>query len=100
MTANGVRPRVHVTTEGRGGTVHYEHAPTRFSMWWEFAGSEALAIIGIPTETHWEASTSLPLAQRLATLTFIGEQLVQQQTSGSGRFEIHEQTMTIYASRS
>lgn len=90
-------PKLHVSSEGRGGTVRFESQRTRFGMWWEFAGGNALAVIGIPSVADWESHTRLPLEQRAATLRFIGEQVVALQTSGSGSFCYDDQTMTIFA---
>ncbi len=89
--------RVQIVSEGRGGTVRFENEHTSFNMWWEFAGSSALAIIGLPSRQHWEAETKLPLEQRANTLRFIGEHIVKAQTSGRGSYCYDDQTMTIYS---
>lgn len=89
-------PRLHYMTEGRGGTIRFENDLTVFNLWWEYAMSPALILIGIPSEKHWEASTKLSLEQRADVLRFIGEQVVADRASGSGRFVYDDQIMTIY----
>lgn len=76
--------RLRYENQGRGGTVWYESQETRFGLWWEFAGGDALAIVEIPAEREWEKRTRLPLDRRLETLEFIGEQLVKDQTARGG----------------
>ena len=58
---------------------------------------EALVIVDIPTPEQWEARTKLPLAQRESTLTFIGEQIVEDKISGGGSFIIGHNVLTFYA---
>ena len=89
-------PQLHFFSEGRGGTIRFENNLTSFDMWWEFAGGNALALISIPSEQHWEAVTQLPREQRADILRFIGEQVVASQTSKGGSFIYDDQTMTIY----
>jgi hypothetical protein len=89
-------PRLYYTTQGRGGTIRFENNLTSFDMWWEYATSPALVLIGIPSEKHWEATTKLPVEQRADTLRFIGEQVVADHTSGGGSFVYDDQIMTIY----
>lgn len=90
-------PRLRYEGQGRGGTIWFENYDTRFDMWWEFAGGDALVILAIPTAAKWEAETRLPLSERMDTLTFIGEQIVADKISGAGSFVIGENVMTFYA---
>ncbi len=90
-------PRLRYENDGRGGTVWFENYDTRFSMWWEFAGGDALVILAVPTRARWEAETQLPLLSRTEILTFIGEQIVVDHISGSGSFIIGENVITFYA---
>ena len=76
--------------------MHFESRETKFELWWEFAGGDALAIVEIPTETNWPATTNLPLEKRNDVLRFIGEQIVVDQTGGTGSFIIGENVLTIY----
>jgi hypothetical protein len=89
--------RVHIVSEGRGGTIYFENAHTRFSMWWEFAGGDALALINVPGVDNWEATTKLPLHERAGVLRAIGEHVVRTQTSGRGRYVVDGEFMTVYA---
>lgn len=88
---------VQVVSQGRGGTIHVDHESTRFSLWWEFAGEGALAIINVPTVDEWEAATTLPLHERAAVLRAIGEHVVHTQTSGRGRYAVEGAFMTVYS---
>jgi hypothetical protein len=90
------KPTLRITTEGRGGTIYYDSETSHFSMWWEFAGGNALAIIDIPTEKKWTVVTQLPIEQRETVLRFIGEQVVEKETRGRGSFIIGENVITIY----
>lgn len=90
-------PQLRYVDMGRGGTIWFENRITRFDMWWEFAGGDALVIVDIPTPEQWETRTKLPLEQRESTLTFIGEQIVEDKISGEGSFIIGERVLTFYA---
>ena len=88
--------RLRYHTEGRGGTVYYESDAGKFDMWWEFGGGDAIAIINIPSEKHWEAQTNMHIDKRAAVLNYIGDQVVQDQASGNGYFEVSGDFLTIY----
>lgn len=90
-------PKLIYTDSGRGGTIRFESEETRFEMWWEFAGSDALVIVDIPTEAQWPSHTQLPLNRRDPILTFIGEQIVADRVSSNGSFLIGENVLTVYA---
>jgi hypothetical protein len=83
------------TQSGRSGTIRFESAEAQFELWWEFAGSDAVALVGIPAEEEWEAHTGLPLEKRLPVLQFIGRQVVADQLGNSGRYVIGRNTMTF-----
>lgn len=87
---------LHYTSVGRSGTVRYVGQGSSFELWWEFAGGDALAIIAVPSEDEWEAKTKLPQAARTATLEWIGEQLVKDNTHGQGRYECDDRFITLY----
>ena len=91
-------PKLEYDNKGRGGTVLFVNDQTRFDMWWEFAGGEAVAFVNIPNEEKWETYTRLPLSEREATLTFIGEQIISDQFSGNGSYIISEDFITFYKS--
>jgi hypothetical protein len=92
-------PRVHYEQNGRGGTIVFENDQTRFDMWWEFAGGDALVIVDIPTTSQWTARTKLPLSDREGVLLFICERIVKDQISGEGAFLIGDNVITFYAGR-
>jgi len=88
--------RIRYTSEGRSGNLYFESDETTFNVWWEFGGGDALAIINIPTEQTWEAQTKLPLDKRDAVLDYIAAQVIHDQASGRGTFEISNNFLTIY----
>ena len=92
--------RVGFTSGGRSGTVHYISKETSFDLSYEFGGEGALAIIDVPKPEQWESATKTPLSRRNAILKFIGEQVVKEQTSETGSFEIGEDCLTIYPTKS
>jgi hypothetical protein len=92
-------PRLHYENNGRGGNYIFESDQTKFSMWWEFAGGDALVILDIPSANNWKARTKLPLSQRDEILTFIAEQIVQDQISGTGSFVIGTDVITFYTGK-
>ncbi|RYF50395.1 MAG: hypothetical protein EOO39_44405, partial [Cytophagaceae bacterium] len=89
----GITPRLRYTQDGRGGTIYYDSPEASFSMWYEFALSPALVIIGIPESRFWVSQTKIPLSQREAVLTFIGEQVLKDQVSGYGYFDYNDTIM-------
>ena len=91
-------PTLEYLNQGRGGSVLFRNDKTRFSMWWEFGGGDAVAIVSIPSEESWEDHTRLPLSERKTILTFIGEQIVMDQLSGKGSFIIGQDAITFYKS--
>lgn len=91
-------PALEYKNEGRGGSVLFRNDKTRFAMWWEFGGGDAVAIVSIPSEENWEVHTLLPLSERNATLTYIGEKVVKDQLSGKGTYIIGQNAITFYKS--
>lgn len=83
--------------QGRAGRVVFTSGLKSFEMYFEFGGGETLAVIDVPPAADWSTRTGFPLGMRRAVLEFIGECVVQDQTTrGAGRFEIHEQDISIY----
>lgn len=90
-------PKVTYSNEGRYGHVHYQSPEADFSLYYEFGGGNCVACISIPGAENWEKETGVPLAQRDAVLQFIGEHVVQDQTSsGTGYFKIEGDWLNIY----
>lgn len=90
-------PKLRYSDSGRGGTIYFESATAKFDLWWEFAGGDALVIVDIPTVEQWETRTKLPLDQRNAVITFIGEQIVEDKISGRGSFIVGANVLTFFA---
>src|SRR5215471_14734904 len=91
--------KVSYTSDGRSGTVHYRSKDANLDLWYEFAGGDALAIIDVPSPEEWEARTKTPLSFRDSILTFIGEQIVKDQTLEKGSFTLDDRFLTIYPGR-
>lgn len=87
--------KIWYTSAGRGGDVVLDWGGQTTRFWWEFAGGNAVAIVGIPKAEHWEAKTGIPLAERDAVLQFMGKHITNDQSPG-GRFDIEESYITIY----
>lgn len=91
--------RIGYQSEGRGGYVVFAHRATRFSMYYEFAGGDALAVIDVPSAAHWTRQTGLPLDTREPLLHFIGATVAYDQTADhAGRYKLGSSTLTIYPS--
>lgn len=88
-------PKISLSGEGRGGTVHFESRETEFDLWWEF-GYSAFIIVDVPTPEAWEVRTNLPVSRREETLNFIGEEIVLKEASYDGYFLVGENVVTIY----
>lgn len=89
-------PRLQYKEAGRSGTITFINDQTKFDMWWEFAGDDALVILSIPDESKWCAATRLSPGMREPVLTFIGQQVVKDKLAGAGVFHIGESVMTFY----
>ena len=89
------QPSLRYQNCARGGTIWYEDGTSKFDMWWEFAGGDALVIVDIPPPDKWEVRTKLSLDVRMEVLTFIGENVVADHASGVS-FLIGENVLTIY----
>ena len=89
-------PKVTYENKGRGGNVCFQNDKTRFNLWWEFAGGDALVILDIPTEKQWVARTNISLEDRKKVIIFIAEQIIKDQMSGSGTYIVGENVITFY----
>lgn len=89
-------PRLQYKEEGRSGTITFINDQTKFELWWEFAGDDALVILSIPDKDKWCAVTRLPLEEREPVLTYIGQQVVKDKLNGAGVFHVGESVMTFY----
>lgn len=87
------------TDAGRSGTIHYLSQKTRFDLWYELAGGNAVAIIGIPAPQHWASQTHTSLLQRTRMLRYIGRQVINDRLSGDGYFLFDDSILTIYSGK-
>lgn len=84
--------------QGRGGTIRFSGPESRFSLWWEFAGGEALVLIGgFPEAVAWEQETRIPLPEREAVVRFVAERVLRDRVGTSGRWTWDGHTLTIFA---
>lgn len=91
--------RIAYQSDGRCGYVVFADGATRFSLYYEFAGGEALAVIDVPTTNEWTRHTGLPAHTREPLLRFIGATVAHDQTANhAGRYELGTDTLTIYPS--
>jgi len=88
--------KVTYASNGRSGKVIYESPETTFALYYEFGGGDVVACIDVPNPQNWEKHTGLPVERREEILNFIGQRVVQDQTSG-GSFKIEGNWMNIYA---
>lgn len=90
--------RVAYQSEGRSGYVVFAHGGTRFSLYYELAGGDALAVIDVPTPETWKKHTGLPADTREPLLRFIGATVAHDQTADhQGRYVLTNTAIKIYA---
>ena len=90
-----MKRKLEYKSDGRSGYVIYSDDNTRFSMYYEFAGGDCVAIVNIPSVDEWIKITGCPLSSRDEILTFVGSQIVKDQTS-RGHFKIANNFIEIY----
>lgn len=81
--------------QGRGGTVIYADALSEINFDFEFGGGNCVAIIFVPGEQNWIASTKRPLEERIDILEFVAKQSLADQVSG-GYYEIWDNYIELY----
>ena len=81
-SAGDVEGIVNIKQDGRGGTIHFLQGDHKVSMYWEFGGGRALALIFIPKEETWEKESGFPVSERMRILDWIARQVVYQKASG------------------
>lgn len=88
-------PKVSFSATGLSGYAIYMSKTSRFKMAWEMGTGDIIAILEAPSMERWEAETNIPLAKRESVLHFIGRNIVLQETSGSGSYEIRGNAIYI-----
>lgn len=88
--------RVTYEQQGRGGTVVFQRETLQLRFDWEFGGGDAIALVFVPAEAHWQAQTGLPTEERLPILDFVGRQILADQ--GGARYELSGDVLTILKS--
>lgn len=80
---------------GRGGYVSFNKYKYIYDFPWEFGGGDALVVIEVPTEPHWEAATGLPLSERAEILEYMGRRVTDEKARGH-RYEVKHDSIVIY----
>ena len=80
---------------GRSGYVIFHKDKFVYDFPWEFGGGDALVVIEVPTEPHWEAATGLPLSERAEILEYMGRQVTDEKARGH-RYEVKHDSIVIY----
>lgn len=80
MTSSG--SRVEVTQSGRYGDAIYSENGQEAKFGWEFGGS-VLAIIDIPSESHWVNEFSFPVARRREIGERVAQEVIRQKAPGA-----------------
>lgn len=88
--------RVLYEQQGRGGTVIFQRETTTLRFDWEFGGANAVALIFVPDEAHWEKETGLPVEERLPILDFVGTRILADQ--GGARYRLDGDVLEILKS--
>ena len=68
--------------EGRGGYVVYKDKQSELKFYFEFGGSNCVAIIFVPAIDKWAGETSRSIEDRQQILTFVAVQAIKDQAPG------------------
>lgn len=89
---------VSYMNEGRSGKVVFSKGMRGFDMYFEFGGGDTVATLDVPSAADWTKHTGFAIDMRQPILEYIGKCVVRDQTTQSkGRFEIHDQYISIHA---
>lgn len=81
---------------GRGGSIYFVSTQHRFSMWWEYAGGDAIVLVGLPDASTWEQATGISLGAREEVVRFVGDRVLRDKIGSSGRWTWADPTLTFY----
>lgn len=87
-------PVVTYSQDGRGGKIFYQDGPVSIDFDWEFASGKVIIYFSIPQEKYWEAHTKTALSRRNEIITFVANQVINDQAPGC-RFEIYSDYISI-----
>lgn len=89
--------RLTYSSEGRSGHVYYQSPEAAFTLYFELGGGDCVASISLPSPDAWTRHTGLPLDRRDEVVRWIGQRVVQDQTTGgTGRFEVEGNWLHVY----
>jgi hypothetical protein len=86
---------VYYDNKGRAGDVYFNWDGLILKFPYEFGGGNTLATIDVPSPDHWEAETSIPVAQRELVLEFIAKRVVRDQAP-EHEYKITDNFIQIY----
>lgn len=73
---------VVITEEGRSGSVIYRQGEIQITGWWEFAGSDAIAIVNMGRAAEWPSEHPWSNEQRGRVLRFVADEIIRQKCAG------------------
>ncbi len=82
FTSLVMEQKVTITESGRSGAVIYHGSGGQISGWWEFAGGNTLAIVGMGGLSEWEHGHTWAVDRRSEILRFVAEEVVRQKAGG------------------
>ncbi|SKB83638.1 hypothetical protein [Dyadobacter psychrophilus] len=91
---NNPMPVVNYVQDGRGGKIFYRNGEIAIGFDWEFAGGNAVVIIFIPEEKHWEAQTKTSPASRDEIIKHVANRAIEDKAPGC-RAEIYADHISI-----
>ncbi len=81
---------------GRDGHIVYSDEISRLTFFVELGGGDCVAIITIPSESHWISSTKRDVRERDDIIHFIATKATNDQVA-MGHFQIKDTAIEIYA---
>ena len=91
--------KLEYINQGRSGYVIYKDGRNDIKLFFEYGGGNCVAIIYVPTIKEWTSNTNRPLKERLAILTFVANQVIQDK-SPNGYYELSDTCIEIFSKAS
>ena len=86
---------VRYINEGKSGEVIFYRDDIVLRFPYEFAGGDALVTVEVISEEKWNATTGLPLEERLPIYEFIAARIIRDQAEGH-QFKIENDSIIIF----
>lgn len=87
-------PRVTITESGRTGQVQFSEGVHTISGYWEFGGSDVVAIVSMGSREDWQRSQAWAMGKRAEILRIIANEVIRQRAP-SCKPDINEETGDI-----